>query len=159
MPAPLSSSADLLSLPRSAYIPSRDLSLLTPREIESYTSSSNKKKGDLLTAYKTAQDPAAWRTERADQLAEWEALQQQSMLAGEEDQLASDGEGKKDKKRKRASGPANGAAAKKNSKAAKKVRPVAPSRTCVLELTLLRALQDDTAPAAKKAKTAAANSA
>ncbi|GAA5915108.1 hypothetical protein JCM8208_002629 [Rhodotorula glutinis] len=118
-----------------AYLPSRELSLLTPREIESYISSGNKKKGDLLTAYKTAQDPAAWRTERADKLAEWEAAQQQIMLAGEEDQLASDGEGKKDKKRKRAT-PANGAAAKKNSKAVKK---------------------DDAAPAAKKAKTTNAN--
>ncbi|GAA5936288.1 hypothetical protein JCM3775_006454 [Rhodotorula graminis] len=118
-----------------SYLQPRDLVILTPREIESYISSGNKKKGDLLTAYKTAQDPAAWRTERADQLAEWEALQQQNMLAGEEDQLASDGEGKKDKKRKRAT-PANGAAAKKNSKAAKK---------------------DDAAPAAKKAKTTNAN--
>lgn len=119
-----------VSTAHSAWLPARDLSVLTPREIESYVSSSNKKKGELLQGYKVAQDPAQWRTERADALAEWEALQQQSMLAqDEEDQLASDGgEGAKgaakDKKRKRASGAqgANGADKKKNSKAAKKVR-------------------------------------
>ncbi|GAA5820668.1 hypothetical protein JCM3770_004958 [Rhodotorula araucariae] len=121
-----------------AWLPSRDLSALTPREIESYVSSGNKKKGDLLTAYQIASDPADWRRERADRQAEYQAAMEQAALAGDdEDQLASDGEGKPEgKKRKRAAGGANGADKKSKAKAGKK---------------------DDAGPAPKKAKTANAD--
>ncbi|BGP49222.1 hypothetical protein JCM10450v2_005105 [Rhodotorula kratochvilovae] len=123
-----------------AWLPSRDLSVLTPREIDSYVSSGNKKKGDLLSAYTVAGDPSEWRRERADRQAEYDALMEQQALAGDdEDQLASEGEGKKGegKKRKRApAGAANGADKKSKAKAGKK---------------------DDAGPAPKKAKTANAD--
>ncbi|GAA6034486.1 hypothetical protein JCM8097_005353 [Rhodosporidiobolus ruineniae] len=113
---------------------SRDLSLLTQKEISAYLSSTNKKKGDLLEGYRIAQDPSEWNQRKADEQAEYDELVAQAAEDGDEDQLASDdGKDAKGKKRKRASEPAaKGKKTKADGKAGKK----------------------DDAPASKKAKTA-----
>lgn len=106
----------------SSWLPSRDIALLTPREIEAFLSDSKKKKGDLFEAYSVAKDPVEWNRHRADAQAEWKEMQAQ--LANEEDQLASDGdepkgEGKKRKRPAQADKAGKGADKKKASKAKK----------------------------------------
>ncbi|GAA5948504.1 hypothetical protein JCM10213_003885 [Rhodosporidiobolus nylandii] len=125
---------------------SRDLSLLTPKEIDTYLSSTNKKKGDLLEGYRIAQDPQAWNQEKADALAEYESLMEQ---AGEdEDQLAESEEegGKAGKKRKRAAEPKKDEKKGKKAKTEKAAGKKAAGKK-----------DDDEAPASKKNKTNSAD--
>ncbi|GAA5835950.1 hypothetical protein JCM11251_006611 [Rhodosporidiobolus azoricus] len=123
-----------------AWQTSKDLSPLTPKEIDAYVSG-GKKKGELLEAYQIAQDPQAWNQRKADEQAEYEELLAQAGAEEDEDQLASDGGegGKGGKKRKRAS-----EAGKKDDK---KKKGETKGKKAGKK-------GDDEAPASKKAKTA-----
>ncbi|GAA5865251.1 hypothetical protein JCM1840_003964 [Sporobolomyces johnsonii] len=133
---------------------SRDLSLLTPKEIDAYLSSS-KRKGSLSDAYKIAQNPAQWLQAKADELAEWE--EQQAALAEleDEDQLASDADeagGSKaaDKSNKRKRDSTAGKKAEGDKKKKAKTEKLAKSRTAG---GVKKDYTDDEAePAPKKAK-------
>ncbi|GAA6002897.1 uncharacterized protein JCM10292_001363 [Rhodotorula paludigena] len=124
-----------------SWLQSRDLSALTPREIEAYTSSGSKKKGELLEAYRVAQDPSDWKRERADKQAEYEAALEQAQL--EEDELADDD----------AAGDDKGAAGGKKRKRAPQNNGAAPKKKT--GKSDKGGKKDDDAPAAKKAKTSA----
>ncbi|GAA5972935.1 hypothetical protein JCM21900_006300 [Sporobolomyces salmonicolor] len=133
---------------------SRDLSLLTPKEIDAYLSSS-KRKGPLFDAYKVAQNPAQWLQAKADEMAEWE--QQQAALAEleDEDQLASDadeagGSTAADKSNKRKRDSTAGKKAEGDKKKKAKADKLAKSRTAG---GIKKDYTDDEAePASKKAK-------
>lgn len=121
----------------------RDLSLLTPREIDALVANPKKMKKDLLDGYQVARDPTEWRRERADKHAEYVELLAAAEAA--KDELESDDAGeavpKADgKKRKRPS-----AAAAKEGDKKKKVTTKAPKSKG----------EADSAPASKKAKTTA----
>ncbi|GAA6063752.1 hypothetical protein JCM10212_005710 [Sporobolomyces blumeae] len=95
-----------------AWLGARDLSALTPKEIDAYVNGGSKKKGELLEGYKIARNPEEWITQKEDEAAAHQALLDEQDAMDEDDQLASDGEAagaKKDKtkKRKRET-PANG---------------------------------------------------
>ncbi|POY73943.1 hypothetical protein BMF94_2985 [Rhodotorula taiwanensis] len=124
------------------WLTARDLSLLTPREIDIVLENPKKLKKEIIEGYKVAQDPTEWKRERADKHAEWVELQEQ--MAAEEDQLEDDDApepaAKADgKKRKRPS------AAAKDGDKKKKTPAKAPKSKG----------DDDAAPAPKKAKTTA----
>lgn len=117
----------------SGWLTARDLSLLTPREIDTVLENPKKLKKEIIEGYKVAQDPTEWKRERADKHAEWVELQEQ--MAAEEDQLEDDDApepaAKADgKKRKRPSAAAKDGDKKKKTPAkapkSKGVRPTTP---------------------------------
>lgn len=92
----------------SAWLAPRDLSLLTPREIEATLENPKKAKAtkDMIAGYKVAQDPTEWKRQQADAAAL--AAEELAQLEAAQDQLASDDEGAEapkpeGKKRKRPS--------------------------------------------------------
>lgn len=91
-----------------AWLAPRDLSLLTPREIEATLENPKKAKAtkDMIAGYKVAQDPTEWKRQQADAAAL--AAEELAQLEAAQDQLASDDEGAEapkpeGKKRKRPS--------------------------------------------------------
>ncbi|KAG0661314.1 hypothetical protein C6P46_004086 [Rhodotorula mucilaginosa] len=126
----------------SAWCTGRDLSLLTPREIDALLENPKKTKKDLLEGYKVARDPTEWKRERADKHAEYMELMAAAEAA--KDELESDdgaeaapkADGKK-RKRPSAAGAKDGDKKKKPAKAPKSKGDA------------------DAAPASKKAKTTA----
>ncbi|GAA5911872.1 hypothetical protein JCM6882_005224 [Rhodosporidiobolus microsporus] len=128
-----------------AWQAAKDLTPLTPKEIDAWLTSGNKKKADLFEAYQVAQDPKEWNQRKADEQAEYEELLAQAGAEDDEDQLASDGgEASKDKskKRKRAS-----EAGKKDDKKKGKADGKKAGKK-----------GEDGAPASKKAKTSTEDS-
>lgn len=107
----------------SSWTSSKDMSALRPHEIDAYLSAPHKKSGDLLGAYKIAQNPSAWNAARAQEAAFFEESQKHL----EEDELASEGESAQvavsdGKKRKRKSEGAEGKSKDKNEQKAKKAK-------------------------------------
>ncbi|SCV69712.1 BQ2448_1106 [Microbotryum intermedium] len=74
-----------------AWTAPRDLSSLTPDEIDTYVSSSSKKKGDLLEGYKIAKDPSAWLKAREDEANAAAAYDDEDMLASGDEASGSKG--------------------------------------------------------------------
>lgn len=118
------------------------MSSLSPREIDAYLSAPHRKSGDLLGAYRVAQNPAAWNAARARETAEYD----EAVAFLEEDQLASEGEfaqaemeGKSEgKKRKRKSEGAEGKAKDKSEQKAKKAKLEKLAKTRVSRFALFR---------------------
>ncbi|GAA5881328.1 hypothetical protein JCM3774_002876 [Rhodotorula dairenensis] len=128
-----------------AWCTGRDLSLLTPREIDALVANPKKMKKDLLEGYQAARDPTEWKRVQADKHAERMELWAAAEAA--KDELESDDAGeaapKADgKKRKRPS-----TAAAKDGDKKKKATTKAPKSKG----------EADSAPASKKAKTTASN--
>ena len=91
----------------SAWVVSKDLSLLQKHEIEAYINEPHKKSGDLLSGYKVALDPTEWETKMAEEQAEATAAEADMDIdqldEGDEDDEDDDEPKKKSKKRKRES--------------------------------------------------------
>ncbi|BGP56265.1 hypothetical protein JCM8202v2_003879 [Rhodotorula sphaerocarpa] len=128
-----------------AWLAPRDLSLLTPREIEATLENPKKAKAtkDMIAGYKVAQDPTEWKRQQADAAAL--AAEELAQLEAAQDQLASDDEGAEapkpeGKKRKRPSVTAAKDGDKKKKTTAKALKSKG---------------DEDAAPASKKAKTTA----
>ncbi|GAA5993372.1 hypothetical protein JCM10908_002634 [Rhodotorula pacifica] len=125
-----------------AWCAGRDVSLLTPREIDAALANPKKMKKDMVDGYKTARDPSEWKRERADRHAEYMELLAAAEAAKDElesEDAAEDAPKADGKKRKRPS-----TAAAKDGDKKKKVAKAPKSKG-----------ETESAPVSKKAKTTA----
>ncbi|KAK4054265.1 hypothetical protein OIV83_001291 [Microbotryomycetes sp. JL201] len=124
-----------------AWLSARDISTLATQEIDAFLNSKGKKKADLVNAYETARDPETWKEQKAQEAAAYEAWMNELPADDNIDQLASDEESGKKRKRK------SDAAEKKASgeKKAKKAKLQGGSKAEAEE-------KPEDKPASKKAK-------
>ncbi|KAK4054613.1 hypothetical protein OIO90_003425 [Microbotryomycetes sp. JL221] len=101
-----------------SWLRAQDISTLGTKEIDAFLNGKGKKKADLVQAYETARDPDTWRQQKAQEAAEYEAWAQGAVAVEDNvDQLASDEEGGKKRKRKSDAGKKETAGEKKAKKA------------------------------------------
>lgn len=118
----------------SSWASPRDLEALEPEQIAAYISKSKSKGSEILTAYKTAQDPTKWEEEqqqKADDFARKNAgLDEidEDEPEKEEDELDEDGDEAAGDKRKRskAEQPSSGKKAKADKPKGEKKAKVSP---------------------------------
>ncbi|KAM0789449.1 hypothetical protein ACM66B_000271 [Microbotryomycetes sp. NB124-2] len=100
-----------------AWLSSRDISTLSPQDIDAFFNSKGKKKADLSAAYETARDPDTWREQRATYVASFDNFPTDTAEYDDVDQLASDEESGKKRKRKSDAGKKGTGGEKKAKKA------------------------------------------
>ncbi|SGY14265.1 BQ5605_C010g06123 [Microbotryum silenes-dioicae] len=132
-----------------AWTARRDISSLTKDEIDTYVSSSSKKKGDLLEAYKIAKDPSSWLKMREDEANAVAAYDDEDMLASADEASGSKGKAAT-KKRKAVAAKKDPVEDKKAKKA--KLEKLAKTRAPPKSTKKAEKEEAEAAPPSKKSK-------
>ncbi|SCZ89353.1 BZ3500_MvSof-1268-A1-R1_Chr9g10378 [Microbotryum saponariae] len=132
-----------------AWTAPRDISSLTKDEIDTYVSSSSKKKGDLLEAYKIAKDPSSWLKAREDEANAVAAYDDEDMLASADEASGSKGKATT-KKRKAVAAKKDPVEDKKAKKA--KLEKLAKTRAPPKSTKKAEKEEAEAAPPSKKSK-------